>query len=158
MLFRSPWLVGFLSMLLISCSALAIQSSFDRIEHLLGYFLSVSAGVAPVFILRWVWNRISAWSQFSAMLGSAAFTISYPLIDSHLDVLDSFRYDDRRLIFVTMATSISWLVVTMLAPQKSKPHLFDAHQRTQLIRRLIWSILAGAGLIALLTMCLWLWS
>ena len=155
---QHTWRTGFVAMLLISCSALAIMFSFKRIEHLLGYFLSISAGVAPVFILRWIWNRISAWSQLTAMLGSAAFTITYPIVDPYLRVLGAFRYDDRRLIFVTFATTASWIFITWIAPHKTQNALLSATERKQLLHRIAWSLALGVCLNILIMLGIWLWT
>src|SRR5690606_25008196 len=34
--------------------------------------MDMTAGVGPVLILRWLWWRVNAWSEISAMLASAA--------------------------------------------------------------------------------------
>src|SRR5205085_11159189 len=40
-----------------------------------GVVLSVGFGTGAVYILRWYWSRINAWSEISAMLAAAAVTI-----------------------------------------------------------------------------------
>ncbi|MFM2286110.1 MAG: Sodium/glucose cotransporter, partial [Bacteroidota bacterium] len=39
-------------------------------SHLMMQFVFFSAGVGPVYVLRWTWWRINAWTQLAAMIGA----------------------------------------------------------------------------------------
>ena len=57
-----------------------------RFESLLGiikHLFVISAGVGPIFILRWFWSRINAWSQLTAMLSSLVYSFIYHHLLEH---------------------------------------------------------------------------
>lgn len=74
--------------------------------------LSIGAGTGLIYILRWFWWRINAWSEIAAMISSftvaALFFILYKngiIIPSHLTLIGSVAF-----------TTLVWLIVTFLTP------------------------------------------
>ncbi len=60
----------------IACAAvLAIAGAFaylaDSIGDLFVFFLTFTAGVGPVYLARWFWWRVQAWTEIVAMCASA---------------------------------------------------------------------------------------
>jgi Na+/proline symporter len=102
--------------MLASCVVTYFQDSIGGAWRLL---IAVGAGTGSVFILRWFWWRINAWSEVSAM--SASFVVS--LVLQHVF---KFNNDDPRdfawQIIITVACStVTWLAVTWLtAPEEEK--------------------------------------
>lgn len=106
------------------------------------WFLSFSAGVAPVFFLRWFWYRINAWAQLSAMLGAALYTIVYdhlePSLASYLryDLLDPYYW---KLIIMTVVNMLTWITVMYLTPADDPRHIKEFRSaipdRKWLVRR-----------------------
>ena len=111
---------SFLIMLFLSLISLVFSLYIDSLESLIKIVFSISAGVAPVFIIRWFWMRINAWSQLAAMISSGVYTLIFYVVQDHFQhffeqsVLQSYEW---RLIIVTILTSITWLVVTFLTPK-----------------------------------------
>jgi Na+/proline symporter len=97
--------------------------------HLLGlqkFIFSMGAGIGPVFILRWFWWRINAWSQFTAMLASLVFAVGWDMAyrywttfqrftDLQLGNLD-ISYFAFKLLCITVIVTMCWLMVTFLTP------------------------------------------
>lgn len=104
--------------------------------HLLGlqkFIFSMAAGVGPVFILRWFWWRINAWSQFSAMLSSLLLAVGWDfaesqhlgfgqLLESWTRALDLSPYAFK-LICLTLLVTIIWLSTTFLTPPDNQKTL-----------------------------------
>ena len=90
----------------------------DNLYTLILFTFSIAAGVAPVYILRWTWYRINAWSQLSAMLSSALFTLIYPLLHK-ASPLKAFPMEESRILIVTILTTATWLLVTFVTPNTS---------------------------------------
>ena len=112
--------ISFISMLFLSIISTIIAYYVDSLELLVKIMFSVSAGVAPVFILRWFWMRINAWSQLSAMLSSGVYTLLFYSLQGYFT--DFFAQSDIqiyewRLIIVTALTSFTWIIVTMITPK-----------------------------------------
>jgi Na+/proline symporter len=114
---RIRW-VSFGSMLGLSLLAMFFAMQIDSLQSLVKVTFSIAAGVAPVYILRWIWFRINAWSQLSAMLSSAVFTLIYPEIHAILP-LNRFPIEESRVVIVTILTTIVWLFVTFLTVDQS---------------------------------------
>jgi Na+/proline symporter len=110
--------VSFAMMLFLSLLAIIFAFYVDNLQSLIKLTFSISAGVAPVYILRWIWFRINAWSQLSAMLTSAVFTMLYPSFHADLP-LSQYPMQESRVLVVTILTTIIWLLVTFLTPNQS---------------------------------------
>jgi len=110
--------VSFATMLLLSLLAVIFAFYVDNLQSLVKLTFSISAGVAPVYILRWIWFRINAWSQLSAMLSSAVFTLIYPTIHD-LIPLKTYPMAESRVLVVTLLTTFVWVLVTFLTTNQS---------------------------------------
>ncbi len=95
-----------LLVVLAATLALALTSIIQAFSIL----LTIGAGTGLLFILRWFWWRINAWSEISAMLASFVCALSFYLGD--------FPYwaDWQKLIASISATTLVWLLVTWLTP------------------------------------------
>jgi Na+/proline symporter len=106
-------------MAVLSCLSILVGLYITNLQQLIKITFSISAGVAPVFILRWVWFRINAWSQLSAMICSGFLTLCYPLIHE-LTSLSIFPMEESRILVVTLLTTLTWVVVTLLTPNQAE--------------------------------------
>jgi hypothetical protein len=118
--------MSFVIMFLLSLTGLLIAYLGNNLYELIQILFSVSAGVAPVFILRWVWLRINAWSQLAAM----SFSILYIAIFDFMPLSalqDYLRLNvySMRILFVTFCTTISWLTITYLTPRDDEKKLSE---------------------------------
>ena len=74
--------------------------------------ISIGAGTGLIYLLRWFWWRINAWSEIAAM--AASFIISLTLF-----VAGKFGHalPSTTVLLVTVAfTTVAWLIVTALTP------------------------------------------
>ena len=74
--------------------------------------LQVGAGTGAVYILRWYWWRINAWSEISAMACSLA--ISLVLSRWHPFSGNSSLVFAKGAIVTTIVTTLVWVTVTLL--------------------------------------------
>jgi solute:Na+ symporter, SSS family len=88
--------------------------------------LGVGFGTGAVYILRWYWWRISAWSEISAMVAAAAVTIG--LRNFSFAGNDALVYAKKTLITGGL-TTIAWLVVTFLTRAESNATLVAFYRR-----------------------------
>ncbi len=118
--------LSYLVMLVIGISGMIIAWYNTHLLGLQKFIFSMGAGVGPVFILRWFWWRINAWSQFTAMLSSLVFAVGWDLayqssptfhsfVDLQLETLD-ISYFAFKLLCLTILVTLSWLLVTFLTP------------------------------------------
>ncbi len=75
--------------------------------------LSFGAGTGLIYLLRWYWWRINAWSEISAMIGS--FLVTFAIYVSDRAGLVQLGPDAALLVTVG-ATTLIWLGVTWATP------------------------------------------
>jgi len=89
--------------------------------------LQVGAGTGAVYILRWYWWRINAWSEVSAMV--AAFVVSVTLqLRFGLNSDDPYGFAYIMLITVGI-TTVVWLAVTFLTAPEPMGTLLEFYRR-----------------------------
>ena len=122
--------VGRISMVsllvLTALVALWLQSAKDSFDIL----LQIGAGTGLLYILRWFWWRINAWSEISAMIISFLVACFFqwaagPLgVESALEnagMLKVMDYSSWKLIIGVLITTIGWVCVTYLTkPEKEE--------------------------------------
>ena len=98
-------------LMVIACTfALYLQNALQAFSIL----LTIGAGTGLLFILRWFWWRINAWSEISAMLISFAFALYFNF--AHLPGWS----DWQKLLAGVILTTIGWVTVTLLTPATDK--------------------------------------
>ncbi len=123
--------LGLLGMIYIITAAGGIAIYADSLVGITKYLFAITAGVGPVFILRWYWWRINAWSQLSAMVAALIYP---PVLDwlyenntAFHELISGFEsnfnidYYPIKIIVLTIAVCFTWLVVTFLTlPTETK--------------------------------------
>ncbi len=74
--------------------------------------LQIGAGTGLVFLLRWFWWRINAWSELSAMVISFAVAVWFEF--GHVQVGLPDWSASMRLVMGVVITTIGWVIVTFL--------------------------------------------
>jgi hypothetical protein len=87
--------------------------------------LSIGAGTGLIYLLRWFWWRINAWSEIAAM--AASFTIAFSLFIARKSGLD--MSPAAALVASVVATTLVWLLVTFLT-QPTDTETLRAFYRT----------------------------
>ncbi len=88
--------------------------------------LNIGFGTGAVYILRWYWWRINAWSEISAMIAAAAVT--YGLNGVEFTGNDSLVYAKKALITGGI-TTVVWLIATFVTPPESDKTLVAFYKR-----------------------------
>ncbi len=111
-------MLSFLAMTFICIIAILITRNMSSLENVIKVVFSISAGVAPVYILRWFWLRINAWSQLSAMIASGVYTLAFNWYVSLYPIqTPNFNEYNWQIVTVTVLTTITWILVTFLTPK-----------------------------------------
>ena len=74
--------------------------------------LQIGAGTGLVFILRWFWWRINAWSEISAMVISFVMAVYFQFVHEAIGLAPLPA--SSALVIGTAITTAGWLVVTFL--------------------------------------------
>ncbi len=88
--------------------------------------LNIGFGTGAVYILRWYWWRINAWSEISAMIAAAVVALGLNRV--HFSGNDALVYAKTALITGAI-TTVVWIVATVLAGPESQDTLVSFYRR-----------------------------
>jgi SSS family solute:Na+ symporter len=89
--------------------------------------LSVGAGTGLIYLLRWFWWRINAWSEISAMASSFAISIGFFVAKKMgVDIPDPIP-----LLTTVGVTTVIWISVTMLTSPADHATLLRFYELTR---------------------------
>ena len=118
-----------LLMVLSTLLALLLQNAMQLFNLLLVF----GAGTGLIFILRWFWWRINAWSEITAMLASGLISLflAIPTIKTSLFGLNGMMPGWAEFPFVVFVTTALWFIVTYLTPSESTSVLRSFYKKIQ---------------------------
>ena len=99
--------VGRASMLLLLLLGCWIAPHLKSAKAAFDLMLLIGAGSGSVFLLRWFWMRINAWTEITGM--AVSFVVALVLQFGYPDLLPW-----QRMLITIAITSASWLAVTFL--------------------------------------------
>jgi Na+/proline symporter len=117
-------------MVLSAILALALENAFQVFDLLVTF----GAGTGLIFILRWFWWRINAWSEITAMFASGIISILLkttalgPLL---FDTDTGIFPDWAQYPFVVVVTTAIWLLATFMTQPESKEVLRSFYRKIQ---------------------------
>ena len=116
-------------MVLSTLLALLLQNAMQLFNLLLVF----GAGTGLIFILRWFWWRINAWSEITAMVASGIISllITIPSVKSGLFGEVGIFPAWAEFPFVVFVTTSLWLLVTFITPSEDQSVLRSFYKKTQ---------------------------
>ena len=100
-----------------------IALSLTNALQLFNFILMFGAGTGLIFILRWFWFRINAWSEISAMFFSGFISIILNMQSTSSYLFGDFGIfqEYMRYPIVVFTTTIFWLIITYVTePEDQK--------------------------------------
>lgn len=92
--------------LLMMIAAVTVSFFFSTVRGGWEAILSIGAGTGLVYMLRWFWWRINAWSEISAMAAAA--------IASYVAGLVGYEGFAEKMIFTMIIATFVWILTTFL--------------------------------------------
>jgi Na+/proline symporter len=155
-------LISRIATALIALTGMILSIYIESIADMWQFVLSFASGAGIVWILRWFWWRINAWSEFSSMICSAV--VATYLKRWHPEI----PFENALLIIVAVTVPV-FLAVTYLTPpvnddalrafyDKVKPGRWgwrrvaeeDDHARNPYLGRAVVNFLLGTALLFLI--------
>jgi Na+/proline symporter len=81
--------------------------------------LSVGAGTGLIYLLRWFWWRINAWSEIAAMVGSFGIALAVFIARERGVEIPTHR----GLLYSVFGTTVIWLTITFITPMVDRETL-----------------------------------
>jgi len=91
--------------------------------------LTIGAGTGGVYLLRWYWWRINAWSEIAAMATAIAVTGLLSLTKPFSG--DTVVLFAKNSLVTTAATSLAWIVVTFLTKPEKEDVLVKFYRKVR---------------------------
>ncbi|WP_036150622.1 sodium:solute symporter family protein [Maribacter forsetii] len=117
-------------MLFSAALALLLQNALQLFDILLAF----GAGTGLIFILRWFWWRINAWSEITAMFASGIISIILKLtpVGAYLFATETGVLPDwSEYIFIVVLTTVIWLIATFMTQPESNDTLRSFYKKIQ---------------------------
>jgi SSS family solute:Na+ symporter len=115
---RAQVLASRLATAFLMVSSLIVMGFLTSVEQGWKILIGLGAGTGLVFILRWYWWRVNAWSEISAMV--ASFVTSLALTRFGHSMSDTGTHDYAFTMLTTVAvTTVVWLAVTFATAPES---------------------------------------
>lgn len=111
---RELVLVGRLSTVLLMAMAALLAPWLENAKRGFDLLLQIGAGTGLLFILRWFWWRINAWSEIAAMGVSFLVALYFGAIHPALGLPEIAT--EWQLILGVAITTLAWVGVTFLSP------------------------------------------
>ncbi len=135
-LFGRIWTV--ILMVLACILAMQLEGAVQNFEIL----LQIGAGTGLIFLIRWFWWRVNAYSEIAAMLIAFPVAIYFQLIHKHLWAVtlpdgrvglpDWLNFSSStQLVLGVIITTVGWITVTLLTPPDDEKTLRQFLVRTR---------------------------
>jgi Na+/proline symporter len=128
------------TVVLMVCSAVLALYLTNALQ-LFDIILMFGAGTGLIFILRWFWWRINAWSEISAMFSSGVISILLNFTDlgvflfggenSMGETLEPILPAWSRFPLVVLVTTVIWVAVTFATPAERPETLRRFYRKIQ---------------------------
>ena len=118
-------LIGRISTVVLMIFAAVVALYLQNAKQAFDILLQIGAGTGLLFILRWFWWRINAYSEIVAMVVS--FLIAGYFQFSYEGNLESYE----KMIIGVVITSIAWIATTYFSPQTDKGVLAKFYVKIQ---------------------------
>ena len=109
---RELVLAGRLVTVLLMGAGVAFSLYLDTAKGAFDLLLSIGAGTGLIYLLRWFWWRINAWSEVSAMFSSFAVALGFFVAGKLGHPVASTTV----LLATVAVTTVVWVAVTYLTP------------------------------------------
>ena len=116
------WVGRLCTILLMFLAAILALTLGDALE-MFNVLLQIGAGTGLIFILRWFWWRINAFSEITAMVVSFGIALYFHYVN------DFGLVNHEKLLIGIGLTTVAWLLVTYLTPPTDRKTLLDFYKR-----------------------------
>ncbi|TDS18516.1 Na+/proline symporter [Maribacter caenipelagi] len=126
--------VGRISTVVLMIFSAALALLLQNALQLFDVLLAFGAGTGLIFILRWFWWRINAWSEITAMFASGIISIILKLtpVGAYLFATETGLLPDwSEYIFIVVLTTAIWLIATFMTQPESKDTLRSFYKKIQ---------------------------
>jgi len=125
--------VGRLSTVILMVFSAFLALLLTNALQLFDIILMFGAGTGLIFILRWFWWRINAWSEISAMFSSGIISImlSFTFLGDYFFGVDGLLPSYMKFPMIVTVTTLVWIIVTYVTQPESSEVLQNFYKKIQ---------------------------
>jgi len=113
-----------MSMILLIALTALISYQITSVTEAFKFLIAFGAGTGPVYILRWFWWRVHAWSEIAAMAASTVISSTIYLLNPPIPF-------PLRVVVVAFGSALIWLPLTLWARNVLPERLLEFYRRTR---------------------------
>ena len=118
-------LAGRIATIILFISSSVLVFFLDTAKDTFDIILQIGAGTGLLYLLRWFWWRINAWSEVAAMVSSFVISILLLILNKN-----GITISTHIGLLITIAfTTICWVLVAYLGPQTDRKTLIDFYKK-----------------------------
>ena len=112
---------------LLMLLAASLTFVLDSAKQSFDLMLSVGAGTGLIYLLRWFWWRVNAWSEIAAMISSFVIALGF-FVAGKMKVEIAPHLS---LVITVAGTTIVWITVTLLTRPADRSKLLEFYRLVQ---------------------------
>jgi Na+/proline symporter len=112
------------TMLLFVCAAASVYL-LDTAKDVFDVILQVGAGTGLLYLVRWFWWRVTAWSEIVAMASSFAVSVGLLVLKTQGIVFSSHT----ALLATVAITTVCWVATAYLGPETDREVLIAFYRK-----------------------------
>jgi Na+/proline symporter len=120
-------LVGRLSTVILIVLACIVALWLENAMQAFQILLQIGAGTGLIFLLRWYWWRINAWSELAGMVISFCVAFYFQFVHEGLGFAP--LHPSLMLVVGVALTTVGWVTVTFLTPPDDRATLQAFYDR-----------------------------
>jgi len=124
-------LIGRLTTILLMFFSAILALFLQDALQLFVFILAFGAGTGLIFILRWFWWRINAWSEISAMIASGVVSILLNIPSINQAIFSHTLPGWSKFPIIVFISTFIWLMVTYLTKPEKKDVLERFYKQIQ---------------------------
>jgi SSS family solute:Na+ symporter len=113
--------------------SLVATAFMNQISKVWEFLLTLGAGTGLVYILRWYWWRVNAWSEVAAMTSALVTSVSLRSIGAHYPAFDPATPKGfaMTLVTTTAVTTAVWLAATFATAPEPRATLAAFYEKVR---------------------------
>ncbi len=111
-----------ISILVLSLITAVVTYYATSIVEVFKFLIAFGSGTGLVYLVRWFWWRVNAWSEVSAMTASTA-------VSSYLYVAHPGLPFYAKLFIIISFSTVTWVAVTLLTRPVDERHLLEFYRK-----------------------------
>jgi len=124
-------LIGRLTTILLMFFSAILALFLQDALQLFVFILAFGAGTGLIFILRWFWWRINAWSEISAMIASGVVSILLNIPSINQAIFSHTLPGWSKFPIIVFISTFIWVMVTYLTKPEKKDVLERFYKQIQ---------------------------